>query len=150
MEPLELSFTVACSPEHAFSVWATKTSMWWPSDHTVSGEDGLTVTIEPRPGGRIYERTRDGVEHDWGQVLVFEPPRRLAYRWHLVGDPSDATEVEITFTGDRDGTTVRIVHTGWERLGAAGPEMRRRNRQGWAGLLRHYQQAALDLPAGRS
>jgi uncharacterized protein YndB with AHSA1/START domain len=145
MEPLELSFTVACSPQRAFAVWATKTSMWWPADHTVSGEDGLTVTIEPRPGGRIYERTRGGVEHDWGEVLAFEPPHRLAYLWHIVGDRSDATEVEITFTGTGDRTTVRIVHRGWERLGTAGPEMRRRNHQGWAGLLDHYRQATLDL-----
>ena len=40
-EPLQLSFRVACSPEHAFDVWAARTSLWWPADHTVSGEDGL-------------------------------------------------------------------------------------------------------------
>jgi hypothetical protein len=28
MEPLELAFTVECSPEHAFAVWAMRTSMW--------------------------------------------------------------------------------------------------------------------------
>ena len=28
--PLELAFTVACPPEHAFSVWAERTSLWWP------------------------------------------------------------------------------------------------------------------------
>jgi hypothetical protein len=65
--------------------------------------------------------------------------------WHIVGDRSDATEVEITFTGAAERTTVRIVHTGWERLGAAGPEMPHRNRQGWAGLLDHYQEAAVGL-----
>ena len=57
MEPLELSFTVACPPEHAFAVWAGRTSMWWPHGHSVSAAPGLTVTFEPRPGGRIYERT---------------------------------------------------------------------------------------------
>jgi hypothetical protein len=31
MEPLQLSFTVTCSPEHAFAVWTTKTSLWWPT-----------------------------------------------------------------------------------------------------------------------
>jgi hypothetical protein len=67
-----------------------------------------------------------------------------AYLWHIVGDRSDATEVEISFTGAGERTTVRIVHAGWERLSAAGPEMRRRNRQGWAGLLDHYRQAAVS------
>ena len=86
MDPLELSFTVACSPEHAFAVWASKTSSWWPSDHTVSGEDGLTVTIEPQLGGRIYERTRDGAEHDWGEVLAFQPPHLHHYQQACVGE----------------------------------------------------------------
>jgi hypothetical protein len=63
MEPLTLEFTVGCSPDHAFAVWATRTSMWWPHGHSVSGDPGLTVTFEPRPGGRIYERTPAGEEH---------------------------------------------------------------------------------------
>ena len=29
-EPLRLSFDVACPPEHAFSMWADRTSLWWP------------------------------------------------------------------------------------------------------------------------
>jgi hypothetical protein len=75
VEPLELAFTVACPPEHAFAVWATRTSLWWPHGHSVSAEPGLAVTFEPRPGGRIYERTPGGEEHDWGEVLA--PLRRL-------------------------------------------------------------------------
>src|SRR3954469_19561455 len=119
-EPLEVAFTVACPPEHAFTVWAQRTSLWWPHGHSVSGEPGLTVTIEPRAGGRIYERTPAGVaddwggggvlgaaaEHDWGEVLVWEPPHRLAYLWHLRFDRADATEVEITFAPAAAGTAV--------------------------------------------
>jgi uncharacterized protein YndB with AHSA1/START domain len=62
------------------------------------------VTIEPRPGGRIYERAPGGEEHDWGCVLAWEPPRRLAYTWHLRRDEADATEVEITFMPADEGT----------------------------------------------
>jgi hypothetical protein len=69
------------------------------------------VTFEPRPDGRIYERTPDGTEHDWGEVLAWEPPNRLAYLWHL-------------------GT-----HRGWERLGPDAAAWRERNLGGWSGLL---------------
>jgi uncharacterized protein YndB with AHSA1/START domain len=141
MEPLEFAFSVACPPEHAFAVWAERTSLWWPHGHSVSVEPGLTVTFEPRPGGRIYERTPQGEEHDWGEVLAWEPPRRLVYLWHLRFDRADATEVEVTFAPDSDAagrTAVTIVHRGWERLGAKAPERRERNQRGWGGLIPHY------------
>jgi uncharacterized protein YndB with AHSA1/START domain len=85
--------------------------------------------------------TPEGEEHDWGEVLAWEPPRRLAYLWHLRFDRSDATEVDVTFTEAPEGTAVRIVHRGWERLGAKGLERRARNRKGWAGVIEHYSQA---------
>ena len=141
IEPLALAFEVACSPEHAFAVWADRTSLWWPSSHSVSGAPGLTVTFEPRVGGRIFERAPDGSEHDWGEIVAWERPHRLAYLWHLRFDRADATEVEVTFEGAPSGTTVRISHRGWERLGALGPERRARNEAGWSGVIPHYQAA---------
>ena len=144
MEPLELSFTVACPPAHAFAVWAGRTSMWWPHGHSVSAAPGLTVTFETRPGGRIYERTPAGEEHEWGEVLVWKPPHRLVYLWHLRFDRADATEVEIRFAPERADaatTAVTIVHRGWERLGAKAPERRERNRRGWDGLVPRFRAA---------
>jgi uncharacterized protein YndB with AHSA1/START domain len=147
IEPLELVFDVACSPQHAFDTWATDTSRWWPPSHSVSTDPGLIVTLEPRVGGRIFERTPSGEEHDWGEVLVWKPPERLAYLWHLRQDRDDATRVEITFSGGDQGTTVRIVHSGWERLGAKGSDLRDRNRAGWGGLVPRFAEACEVAPA---
>jgi uncharacterized protein YndB with AHSA1/START domain len=141
MDPLELAFTVACPPEHAFSVWTERTSLWWPKTHSVSADPALTVTIEPHPGGRIFERTAAGEEHDWGQVLEFAPPHRLVYQWHLRQDRADATRVEISFAPSGDGTVVTIVHSDWQRLG-----QRERNEKGWAGLLPHFVAACTAGP----
>jgi hypothetical protein len=133
-----MTFTVDCPAVHAFTVWTARISAWWPADHTVSGDAGLDVVLEPIVGGRIFERTQSGVEHDWGEVTVWEPPRRLGYLWHLRRDRADATEVEITFT-ERDGATVvAIEHRGWDRLGALGPDWREANKGGWSTLLPHY------------
>jgi hypothetical protein len=135
IEPIRLSFEVACPAGHAFSVW-TDIDRWWPADHTVSGDDDARVVLEPRPGGRIYERTRAGDEHEWGEVTVWEPPRRLGYLWHIRRDRADATEVEISFvpiTADR--TRVDIEHRGWEALGGEAASWRERNQGGWATLL---------------
>jgi uncharacterized protein YndB with AHSA1/START domain len=136
IEPLRLSFEVACSAEHAFTTWTARTSLWWPVSHSMSGERGLEVRIEPRVGGRIFERTPAGREIDWGEVTAWEPPHRLAYLWHIRTERSRATDVEITFMPLAAGTTrVDIVHSGWERLGDDSQAWRDRNHLGWSGLL---------------
>lgn len=137
--PLRMSFDVACSAEHAFTVWTSGIGTWWPTDHTVTGNGDLIVVMEGGVGGRIYERAPDGAEHDWGEVTVWNPPARLGYLWHLRRDRSDATEVEIRFLAKGAGVTrIEIEHRGWERLGSAGDEWRDRNRAGWETLLPHF------------
>jgi hypothetical protein len=144
IEPIRLSFEVDCAADHAFEVWTGRIDRWWPADHTVSGEGDATVVLERRPGGRIFERTAAGAEHEWGEVTIWEPPTRLGYLWHLRRDRADATEVEIQFI-DRGATTlVEIEHRGWEALGAAGEPWRDRNRDGWATLLPHFVAAARE------
>ena len=67
MEPIRLSFEVACPQAHAFDVWTADIDRWWPADHTVTGTDDPTVVLEPGVGGRICERTSSGIEHDWAR-----------------------------------------------------------------------------------
>ena len=136
-----MSFEVACSAEHAFAVWTSGIGTWWPPDHTVSGQPDLVV-LESGIGGRIYERTVDGVEHDWGEVTAWDPPAHLSYLWHIGRDRSDATEVAVRFVA-QDSTTTRIEieHRGWERFGAVGAERRHQNGNGWQSLLPAFQAA---------
>ena len=93
-------------------------------------------------GGRIFERTSSGVEHEWGRVTVWEPPTRLAYTWHLRFSPQDATDVEIRFVdaGD-DRTRVEIDHGGWDRLGEVADQRREGNRLGWTSVFPHFVEA---------
>jgi hypothetical protein len=135
---LHFSFEVGCSAEHAFSVWTSRIDTWWPSDHTVSGEAELVV-LQSGVGGRIFERTSDGVEHDWGEVTLWNPPTQLAYLWHLGADRTAATEVEVRFVARGAATTrIEIEHRGWDRLGEAADQWRDRNRVGWDTLLPHF------------
>ncbi len=138
--PLHITFDVDCPPRHAFAVWTSRIGTWWPPDHTVSGGPDAIV-LESRRGGQIYE-TSAGERHTWGEVTVWEPPRRLAYRWHLGRDRADATEVEIRFVDDgEDRTRIEIEHSGWERLGDTADTWRDRNRAGWDSLLPHFAEA---------
>ncbi len=141
IEPLRLSFDVVAPQDHAFSTWTDGIGRWWPADHTHSGRQDLEVVLEGRVGGRIFERTSQGEEFDWGEVTVWEPPSRLVYLWHLKRDRTEATEVEIRFRPVDVGTTrVDIEHRGWERV-PDGQSWRDRNAGGWATLLPHYQTA---------
>jgi hypothetical protein len=137
--PLRLSFDVACPVEHAFTVWTSGIGTWWPPDHTVTGQTGLAIVLESGVGGRIYERTPDGVEYEWGEVTVWKPPTQLAYLWHLGRDRGGATEVEIRFVAQGAAATrIEIEHRGWDRLGNAAEQWRDRNRAGWQSLLPHF------------
>jgi hypothetical protein len=143
IEPIRLTFDVDCPADHAFEVWTARIDRWWPADHTASGEADATVVLEPRTGGRIFERTVAGAEHEWGEVTIWEPPTRLGYLWHLRRDRHDATEVEIQFIDRGDATTrVEIEHRRWEALGTDGKSWRDRNRGGWATLLPQFVTAA--------
>ena len=118
--------------------------MWWPHGHSVSAEPGLVVTFEPRPGGRIYERTPAGEEHDWGEVVAWEPPRRLVYLWHLRFDRADATEVEITFAPSAEPAATTRSRSSTAAGSASARrrrERRERNRRGWDGLVPHFRAA---------
>ncbi|MGZ4322383.1 MAG: SRPBCC domain-containing protein [Solirubrobacteraceae bacterium] len=141
-EPIQISFDVDCPVAHAFDDWTARISSWWPRSHTVSAEANADVVLERRVGGRIYERTSAGDEHDWGEVTAFEPPRRLSYVWHIRRDRADATEVAISFIAIDDRTTrVEIEHRGWERLGVEADAWRDRNYAAWATLLPRYRDA---------
>jgi uncharacterized protein YndB with AHSA1/START domain len=137
IEPLVVEFEVGVPPERAFETWTRRCATWWPPSHTIS-RDPVAITFEPRSGGRIVEQAPDGAEHQWGTILNWEPPDRLRYLWHLFFDPSEATEVEVTFTAHRAGTAVRLEQRGWERLGEAGPPRRDRTGQAWAAITARF------------
>jgi uncharacterized protein YndB with AHSA1/START domain len=147
--PLVVEFEVSAAPAHAFETWTGRCATWWPPAHTVSG-DPSAITFEPRSGGRIVERTRDGEEHDWGRILDWEPPTHLRFLWHLFFDPSEATEVELTFTSNGHGTNVRLVQRGWDRLGEAAQLRRTRTKNAWGALIAEYERACAQSTGDRA
>jgi uncharacterized protein YndB with AHSA1/START domain len=142
-----MSFDVACSAEHAFHAWTSGIDAWWPRDHKASGDPSSVVVLQGAVGGRIYERTSSGVEHDWGEVTVWEPPVRLAYRWHLGRDADTATDVDVTFVSSGAGaTTVAIEQRGWEQFGRAAEQRRDRNSLGWQQVIPYYIRSLEENP----
>jgi len=146
-EPLIVAFELEVPPAHAFETWTARCASWWPRSHTVSG-DPTAITFEPRAGGAIVEHARDGRAHRWGEILDWEPPARLRYRWHLFFDPSEATEIEVTFSQTDSGTAVRLEQRGFERLGGAGEKRRDRTTQAWSMIVPIFIRACRRSNAG--
>ncbi|HET8739759.1 MAG TPA: SRPBCC domain-containing protein [Acidimicrobiia bacterium] len=135
-----VEFEVRTPVEHAFEMWTERCALWWPRSHSMSQSDGFEVVFEPFAGGRIHERGADGSEHEWGEVIVWEPPRRLEYWWHIFLDRDRATRVTVTFTPTDDGTTaVRLVNSGFEVFGDAAPDRIERVGGAWHGITQHYR-----------
>ena len=96
------------------------------------------IFIEPRVGGRWYERNAKGEHCDWGTVLQWEPPRRVCLSWHVgpghdspewvadvTMDLTKASELEIRFTPEPAGTTlVELTHSKLERHGEGAEQLR--------------------------
>lgn len=103
------------------------------------------AVIEPRVGGRWFERGNDGSECDWGRVLVWEPPVRVVLAWQLDSEwhynPELRTEVEVRFIAESaEATRVELEHRYLERLGDQGPVLREKIDApgGWSALLGLY------------
>jgi uncharacterized protein YndB with AHSA1/START domain len=145
IEPVRTQVRVKAGPQRAFEAFTHEFSAWWPLDtHHIGAADASEGILEPREGGRWYERGTDGTECEWGRVLAYEPPGRLVLDWQIGTDwQYDAdlhTEVEITFTADGEGTVVALEHRNLDAFGDAGREIQATfsSPGGWPGLLERY------------
>jgi uncharacterized protein YndB with AHSA1/START domain len=134
------SVHVACPVEEAFALFTTGMAEWWPLEQASYGGDrAKEIFLEPRVGGRFFERFVDGDELQVGTVIVCEPPTRITFTW-ATADWDGETEVEVTFTAQDRGTRVDLLHGGFERLGPLGPDVAAKFRGGWPGVMHAYAQ----------
>ena len=95
----------------------------------------MDCAIEPRVGGRVFERAADGRETSWGTVPAYDPPYRLAFSWVVQLPAEQAQLVEIRFAAEDRGTRVELTHSGWEKLGDAAAGRRERYDRGWGRIF---------------
>jgi len=144
--------TVEAPIERAFAVFTEGLAGWWPADYHIGGQPMVTAVVEPKAGGRWFERAGDGSECDWGRVLVWEPPRRVMLAWQIDArtwtfdpDRAHASEIEVRFTSLAiNHTRVELEHRHFERHGEGAVTTRDAvgGPQGWGILLDRYAAAA--------
>jgi uncharacterized protein YndB with AHSA1/START domain len=150
--PVKKRITVDAPPETAFRVFTAGLDRWWPRTHSIGEAPLKTAVLEPGVGGRWYGLLENGAEAQWGDVLAWEPPRRVLLAWRIGADwtydPALLTEVEVTFTPEGAATRIELEHRLLENMGAAGEGARASfdSENGWGGLLALFA-AALAEPA---
>lgn len=136
------AITIQAPPEHVFDVFVNRMDLWWPRSHHIGKASAFQARLEPKDGGRWYEVGNDGVECDWGRVLVWDPPRRLVLTWDIDAqwqhDPQVANEVEVLFRPEGAGTRVELEHRKIDRYGDQAQAMFGvfSSDAGWSGILR--------------
>jgi uncharacterized protein YndB with AHSA1/START domain len=134
--PIKRSVSVSWDQQTAFTRFTSEFGSWWPShSHSVGGDRVRKQIFEKHVGGGIYEEHRDGRRFQWGQILAWDPPRRLKFTWHPSRDPSTAQDVEIEFLAEGRGTRLELISTGWERWGRRARMARRGYDTGWGYIL---------------
>ena len=153
---VQKSVTVAVPIAHAFKIFTERLDLWWPRTHHIGKVEMATAAIEAREGGRWYERGVDGSECEWGRVLAWSPPTKVALSWQISPawgfepDPAKASRLEVTFHDLGDGKTrVDLLHEGLDRHGEGWQELRKAvaGDGGWSGILERYAAAATESAA---
>ena len=119
---IKKTVTVRATPEKAFEIFTAGFDRWWPRSHHIGASPLKTAILEPGVGGRWYSVHEDGSESPWGDVLAWDPPRRLIVAWRISHewgyDPNLLTEVAVSFTPVGEGETrVELEHRNLERFG---------------------------------
>ena len=142
--PVRKTIRVNASTERAFQVFAEEFDTWWPRTHHIGNAPMKKAIIQGTVRGRCYTEQADGTECEWGTVLVWDPPHRLVLAWQINGqwryepDLAKASEVEVRFTPEPDGSTrVDLEHRHLSRHGAEAGAIRTAidSATGWGGLL---------------
>lgn len=145
IEPVRKSVVVDTPIERAFELFTARFGDWWPTDHHIGKQAYENSFIEPRAGGRWYERAIDGSECDWGRVIEWDPPHRVLLSWKIRpdwqadADDAKASEVEVRFISESPGATrVELEHRHLERHGDGADQYRTALNSGWPGVLQKF------------
>ena len=146
LPPVKKRIHVPLSPQRAFDLFTGELNSWWPKErHSVSAMEGKTsqnVALEPGLGGKLTEICADGSEAEWATVTAWEPGKRFTMDWYVGRTRDEATQVDIRFLPNADGTTVELTHTGWEVFAEKATVMRKGYNGGWNSVMAQLTAAA--------
>lgn len=150
LDAVRASLIVAQPVDRTFECFVREFGRWWPLPYTYSQDRFQTAEIEPRKGGRWFERDNDGNETSWGEIRAYEPPSRIVAAFAISPmrrpEPAEkASEVEFRFRSEGAARTrLELEHRDFARHGEEGEQLREgmASRQGWPLILACFAREA--------
>nr|WP_221381055.1 SRPBCC family protein [Actinoplanes polyasparticus] len=146
-ETVQRNVVVQAPQAKAFEVFTGRFGDIKPREHNLMSSPIVETVLEPRVGGRIYDRAEDGSECAWARVLAYDPPVRVVFswdigvQWTLEEDPRNTSEVEVRFIAEApDRTRVELEHRHLDRHGPGWESLNDSlgNDQGWPLYLSRF------------
>ena len=107
-----MTVPLSADAAHAFSVYVA--GRWWPSAWSGDASAFERLVIQPRVGGRVLGRYRDGHEDDWGEVLVYDEGRRVQHTFTYAHTSEVPSVVTADFVNRTEGGSDLVFrHSGW-------------------------------------
>ena len=100
---------------------------------------GMSLKLEPWPGGRWYRDLGNNAGHLWGHVQVIKPPKLLELCGPMFMSYPVASHVQYRLTEEANGTRLTLTH---QACGLISPEHRTGVDKGWGEILAAIQSAA--------
>ncbi len=127
----EFEIEIDAGPERVWRALTDQLSAWWLPDFHMLGADSI-VSLEPVPGGRLYEQCGDqGLL--WYTVLAVSPPNSLSLAGYCTPEWGGPCSTLLTVKLESKGEGTRVVvsdalygrvsddqvsslYSGWRRL----------------------------------
>lgn len=142
---IHLELSIPGTQEAAFEHFVHGIRDWWPNAFTFSMATLDKVALEPKPGGRWYERSLSGEETDWGVVTACDYARRLVMTFQIsaartVAPRNQVSEVSFEFLARNGMCVVRMTHFNIHNHGSDAEAIRANmsSPQGWQFILDSY------------
>lgn len=145
IDPIRHQIRVHGAPAQVFARFV-ELSRWWPMGYSRAGARFSGAYVEPKVGGRWYEKDQDGNESSWGDVRAYDPGHRLVLGFNIRPDqgmepPERQSEIEVAFEADGDDTVITLEHRDLDKHaeGAASVAKGMASMHGWPLILASFE-----------
>ncbi|QNL49870.1 SRPBCC domain-containing protein [Olivibacter sp. SDN3] len=142
MKSIRRKIIVDATAEKSFEVFLHELGNWWPKEYTWSKEELVALRVNPTVNGFFTEIGPYGFQCDWGRITEISD-NKVVFYWQISPErtpepnPERASQVELSFTQEKNYTVILLEHRAFENHGEKGESYQQmmNSPEGWDYLL---------------